>query len=196
MKTVSLSGSLRENVGKKDTKALRKANLVPCVMYGNGEEQVHFATESKNFKKILFTPETYVIDFNIDGKVYKTILQDVQYHPVTDNVLHADFFIVKEDKPVTVSLPVALEGSAAGVMRGGKLKKGVRKVKVCGLVKDLPDYINVNISKLNINESIKVKDLNIENVTPVTPGYTVIVAVNMARGASASTGDEETAAAE
>jgi large subunit ribosomal protein L25 len=190
MKTVSLSGSLRENVGKKDTKALRKANLVPCVMYGNGEEQVHFATESKNFQKILFTPETYVIDFNIDGKVYKTILQDVQYHPVTDNVLHADFFIVKEDKPVTVSLPVALEGSAAGVMRGGKLKKGIRKVKVCGLIKDLPDYINVNISKLNINESIKVKDLNIENVTPVTPGYTVIVAVNMARGASASTEEE------
>ena len=191
MKTVSLSGSLRENVGKKDTKALRKAEMVPCVMYGSGEEQVHFATEAKNFKKILFTPETYIIDFNVNGKVYKTILQDVQYHPVTDNVLHADFLIVKEDKPVTVTLPVALEGSAAGVMRGGKLKKGVRKVKVCGLLKDLPDYINVNISGLNINEAIKVKDLNIENVTPVTPGYTVIAAVNMARGAVVSAEESE-----
>ena len=191
MKTVSLSGSLRENVGKKDTKALRKAEMVPCVMYGSGEEQVHFATAEKNFKKILFTPETYVIDFDIDGKVYKTILQDVQYHPVTDRVLHADFLIVKEDKPVTVTLPVALEGSAAGVMRGGKLKKGVRKVKVCGLIKDLPDYIVVNISKVNINEAIKVKDLNIENVTPITPGYTVIVAVNMARGAVVSTEETE-----
>ena len=192
MKTVSLSGSLRENVGKKDTKALRKAEMVPCVMYGSGEEQVKFATSAKNFSKILFSPETYIIDFDINGKIYKTILQDVQYHPVTDQVLHADFLIVKEDKPITVVLPVSLEGSAAGVMRGGKLKKGVRKVKVCGLIKDLPDYIVVNISKLNINEAIKVKDLNIENVTPVTPGYTVIAAVNMARGAQVST-DEEAA---
>jgi len=191
MKTVSLSGSLRENVGKKDTKALRKAEMVPCVMYGSGEEQVHFATAEMNFKKILFTPETYVIDFEINGKIYKTILQEVQYHPVTDRVLHADFLIVKENKPVTVTLPVALEGSAAGVMRGGKLKKGVRKVKVCGLIKDLPDYINVNISNVNINEAIKVKDLNIPNVTPVTPGYTVIVAVNMARGAVVSAEETE-----
>ena len=190
MKTVSLSGSLRENVGKKDTKALRKAEMVPCVMYGSGEDQVHFATSAKNFKKLLFTPETFVIDFNVNGKMYKTILQDVQYHPVTDEVLHADFLIVKEDKPITVTLPVTLEGSAAGVMRGGKLKKGVRKVKVSGLIKDLPDYIVVNISKLNINEAIKVKDLQIENVTPVTPGYTVIAAVNMARGAQVSAEEE------
>ena len=191
MKTVSLSGSLRENVGKKDTKALRMAEMVPCVMYGSGEEQVHFATAEKNFKKILFTPETYIIEFDVNGKVYKTILQDIQYHPVTDRVLHADFLIVKDDQPITVTLPVALEGSAAGVMRGGKLKKGVRKVKVCGLIKDLPDYIKVNISNVNINEAIKVKDLNIENVTPVTPGYTVIFAVNAARGAVAA--EEEAA---
>ena len=191
MKTVSLSGSLRENVGKKDTKALRKAEMVPCVMYGSGEEQVHFATAEKNFKKILFTPETYIIEFDVNGKVYKTILQDIQYHPVTDRVLHADFLIVKDDQPITVTLPVALEGSAAGVMRGGKLKKGVRKVKVCGLIKDLPDYIKVNISNVNINEAIKVKDLQIENVTPITPGYTVIVAVNMARGAVVSTEETE-----
>ncbi len=191
MKTVSLSGSLRENVGKKDTKALRKAEMVPCVMYGSGEEQVHFATAEKNFKKILFTPETYIIEFDVNGKVYKTILQDIQYHPVTDRVLHADFLIVKDDQPITVTLPVALEGSAAGVMRGGKLKKGVRKVKVCGLIKDLPDYIKVNISNVNINEAIKVKDLQIENVTPVTPGYTVLVAVNMARGAVVSSEETE-----
>ena len=193
MKTVSLSGSLRENVGKKDTKALRKAEMVPCVMYGVGKEQVHFATLEKNFKKILFTPETFIINFEVNGKNYKTILQDVQYHPVTDKVLHADFLIVKEDKPITVTLPITLEGSAAGVMRGGKPKLGIRKVKVCGLIKDLPDYVVVNISNVNINEAIKVKDLNIENVTPITPDYTVIFAVNMARGASVSA-EEETAA--
>ena len=169
MKTVSLSGSLRENVGKKDTKALRKAEMVPCVMYGAGEEQVHFATPAKNFSKILFTPETYIIDFDVNGKTYKTILQDIQYHPVTDQVLHADFLIVKEDKPVTVVLPIALGG----------------------LIKDLPDYVKVNISNVNINEAIKVKDLNIENVTPVTPGYTVIFAVNAARGAVAASEETE-----
>ena len=194
MKTVSLSGSLRENVGKKDTKALRNAGMVPCVMYGNGEEQVHFATEAKNFKKILFTPETYIINFEVNGKTYKTILQDVQYHPVTDKVLHADFLIVKDNMPVNVTLPITLEGSAAGVMRGGKPKLGIRKVKVCGLIKDLPDYIKVNINNVNIGEAIKVKDLNIENVTPITPGYTVIFAVNTARGASVSTEEEEAAA--
>ena len=182
MKTVSLSGSLRENVGKKDAKALRRAEMVPCVMYGAGQEQIHFATEAKNFKKILFTPECYIIEFAINGKTYSTILQEVQYHPVTDAVLHADFLVVNENNPITVVLPIALEGTPAGVMRGGKMKQGIKKIKVSGLIKDLPDYVRINISGLNINDAIKVKDLTIENVTPVTPGYTVIAAVNTARG--------------
>ena len=191
MKTVSLSGSLRENVGKKDAKALRRAEMVPCVMYGAGHEQIHFATEAKNFNKILFTPECYIINFTIDGKTYSTILQEVQYHPVTDAVLHADFLIVNENNPITVVLPIALEGTPAGVMRGGKMKQGIKKIKVFGLIKDLPDYVRVNISSLNINEAIKVKDLAIENVTPITPGYTVIVAVNTARGVVAEEETEE-----
>ncbi len=185
MKTVSLSGSLRENVGKKDAKALRRAEMVPCVMYGAGQEQIHFATEAKNFKKILFTPECYIINFTINGKTYSTILQEAQYHPVTDNVMHADFLIVKENNPITVVLPIALEGTPAGVMRGGKMKQGIKKIKVSGLIKDLPDYVRIDISGLNINDAMKVKDLNIENVTPITPGYTVIAAVNAARGAVA-----------
>ena len=185
MKTVSLSGSLRENVGKKDAKALRRAEMVPCVMYGAGQEQIHFATEAKNFKKILFTPECYIINFTINGKTYSTILQEAQYHPVTDNVMHADFLIVNENNPITVVLPIALEGTPAGVMRGGKMKQGIKKIKVSGLIKDLPDYVRIDISGLNINDAMKVKDLNIENVTPITPGYTVIAAVNAARGAVA-----------
>ena len=190
MKTVSLSGSLRENVGKKDAKALRKAELVPCVLYG-GDEQIHFATEAKNFKKILFTPECFIINFTIDGKSYNTILQDIQYHPVTDAVMHADFLLVKDDKPITVVLPLAIEGSAPGVMRGGKLKQPIRKIKVSGLAKDLPEVITVNISKLNILASIKVRDLNIDGVTMVTPGYQVIVEVRAARGASVSAEETE-----
>ena len=190
MKTVSLSGSLRENVGKKDAKALRKAEMVPCVLYG-GDEQVHFATEAKNFKKILFTPECFIINLNVGGKSYNAILQDVQYHPVTDNVLHADFLLVKEDKPITVTLPLSIEGSAPGVMRGGKLKQPIRKLKVSGLAKDLPEVIKIDISKLNILDSIKVRDLNIEGVNMVTPGYQVIVEVRAARGAAVTTDEAE-----
>ncbi len=189
MKTVSLSGSLRENVGKKDAKALRKAELVPCVLYG-GDEQIHFATEAKNFKQILFTPECFIINITINGKSYNTILQDVQYHPVTDAVLHADFLLVKDDKPITVTLPIAIEGSAPGVMRGGKLKQAVRKIKVCGLSKDIPEVITINISNLNILDAIRVRDINIDGVTMVTPGYQVIVEVLAARGAAAA--EEET----
>ena len=190
MKTVSLSGSLRENVGKKDAKALRKSEMVPCVLYG-GEEQIHFATEAKNFKKILFTPECYIINFTIDGKSYNTILQDIQYHPVTDAVMHADFLLVKDDKPITVVLPLAIEGSAPGVMRGGKLKQPIRKIKVSGLAKDLPEVIKVDISKLNILDSVKVRDLNIDGVTMVTPGYQIIVEVRAARGAVVTNEAEE-----
>ena len=190
MKTISLSGSLRENVGKKDAKALRKAEMVPCVIYG-GDEQIHFATEAKNFKKILFTPECFIINITINGQSYNTILQDVQYHPVTDNVMHADFLLVKEDKPITVVLPLVIEGSAAGVMRGGKLKQPIRKIKVSGLAKDLPENITVNISNLNILDSIKVRDLNIEGVTMVTPGYQIIVEVRAARGAAVAADESE-----
>ena len=193
MKTVSLSGSLRENVGKKDAKALRKSEMVPCVLYG-GDEQIHFATEAKNFKKLLFTPECFIVNFTIDGKSYNTILQDIQYHPVTDAVMHADFLLVKEDKPITVVLPLAIEGSAPGVIRGGKLRQAIRKIKVSGLAKDIPEVITVNISNLNILDSIKVRDLNIEGVTMVTPGYQVIVEVRSARGAVAATDDEGEAA--
>ncbi|MBQ3710614.1 MAG: 50S ribosomal protein L25/general stress protein Ctc [Bacteroidales bacterium] len=189
MKTVSLSGSLRENVGKKDAKALRKSEMVPCVLYG-GDEQIHFATEAKNFKKLLFTPECFIINVTIDGKSYNTILQDVQYHPVTDNVLHADFLLVKDDKPITVVLPIAIEGSAPGVIRGGKLKQAIRKIKVSGLAKDIPEIVTVNISNLNILDAIRVRDINIDGVTMVTPGYQVIVEVRAARGASASTEEE------
>ena len=110
MNSVSLSGSLRENVGKKDAKKLRAQGLVPCVIYGNGRE-VRFYTEAKSFKTILFTPETYIIDFTIEGQVYRTILQDIQYHPISDEVLHADFLEVTEEKPITVTLPVRTEGT-------------------------------------------------------------------------------------
>ena len=189
MNSVSLSGSLRENVGKKDAKQLRANGLVPCVIYGNGEE-VRFCTEAKSFKTILFTPETYIVDFTIDGKVYRTVLQDVQYHPLTDEVLHADFLQVTEEKPITVTLPVRTEGTSPGVMRGGKLKVRIPRLKVKGLIKDLPAFVMVNISELNVNQAIRVKDLTIENVTPLVAANNIVCDVKAKKSAIAEETEE------
>ena len=192
MRTVSLSGSLRENVGKKDAKALRKAELVPCVMYG-GEEQIHFSLAAKDFKQILFTKESFIINITIDGKSYNSILQDVQYHPVNDSVLHADFLFVKEDKAISVNIPVKLEGTPAGVMRGGKMKQKLQKVRVCGLSKDIPEVITLQIASMNIGDSIKVKDLAMEGLKFMSQPTDIIVEVSTARNVVEET-TEETAA--
>ena len=190
MNSVSLSGSLRENVGKKDAKKLRAQGLVPCVIYGNGRE-VRFYTEAKSFKTILFTPETYIVDFTIDGQVYRTILQDIQYHPLSDEVLHADFLEVTEEKPITVTLPVRTEGTSPGVMRGGKLKVRIPRLKVKGLIKDLPDFVIVNISELNVNQAIRVKDLAIENVTPLVAANNIVCDVKAKKSAVTEEETEE-----
>ena len=195
MNSVSLSGSLRENVGKKDAKALRKQGQVPCVIYGNGIEQVKFSTDERSFKKILYTPETLIIDFEINGKVYHTILQDIQYHPVTDKVLHADFLDVNEDNPITVMLPVRTQGTCPGVMRGGRLIMNLPKLKVRGYVNDLPDNIIVDISSLQMNQAIKVKDLNLEKMTVLVSENTIVVDVKAPRNAAAEE-TEETAEGE
>lgn len=190
MKTVSLSGSLRENVGKKDAKMLRYAGKVPCVLYG-GAEQVHFTTEAANFKPILFTPETYLINIEIGKNTYQAILQDVQYHPVGDHVLHADFLLVRENKPVAVQLPVRTFGTSPGVIRGGKMKLKMSKLKVKGLVNVMPDAIQLDISKLNIGQSVKVRDMKLEGVAFLDPASSVIVDVKAARGITLA--DEEEA---
>ncbi|MDD4087366.1 MAG: 50S ribosomal protein L25/general stress protein Ctc [Bacteroidales bacterium] len=190
MKTVSLSGSLRENVGKKDAKALRNAGKVPCVLYG-GKEQVHFTADAASFKPIIFTPETFLIEVDVDGKKYNAILQDVQYHPLSDKLLHADFLLVSQDKPVTVYLPVKHQGTSPGVIRGGKLKLKMNKIRVKGLIKDLPEFIMVDISKLQIGQSVKVRDLSLENISFLSPTNAVIIDVKTARGAALE-GEEET----
>lgn len=190
MNTVSLSGSLRENVGKKDAKKLRAQGLVPCIIYGKDTE-VRFYTDKKSFKTILFTPETYIINFEIGGKVYKTILQDIQYHPLSDEVLHADFLSVTEDKPITVTLPIRTQGTSPGVMRGGKLKMRVPRLKVKGLIKDLPDFVYVDISNLNVNQAIRVKDLNIPNLCPLVGENNIVVDVKAKKSAVTEEETEE-----
>jgi large subunit ribosomal protein L25 len=180
MKQVSLSGSLRENVGKKDAKKHRKEGNIPCVMYG-GKEQIHFVASDKAFRKLIFTPEVYIVNLDIAGKSFNTIIQEVQYHPVTDNILHVDFLEIQPEKPVNIGVPVKIIGTAPGVLKGGKLILKTRKLKILALMQNLPDEIIVSIDPLDIGDSVKVKDLAIENLTFMDSPNTVIVGVRTAR---------------
>ncbi len=195
MKTVSLSGSLRENVGKKDAKKHRKEGNVPCVMYG-GKEQVHFVASDKAFRKLIFTPEVYIFSLDIAGKTYNTIIQEIQYHPVSDNILHIDFLEVLPEKPVSIGVPVKVTGTAPGVLKGGKLILKTRKLKIQALLQYLPDDITVSIDPLDIGDSIKVKDLVHENITFLDPPNTVVITVRTARVLVEETPGAEGAAVE
>ena len=200
MKTVSLSGSLRENVGKKDARKNRRDFKVPCVMYG-GKEQVHFTADEKTLMKIMHTPVAHIIELDVNGKVHPTIVQDVQYPPVTDRLLHVDFLQILPEKPVVISVPVKITGTAPGVLRGGKLIKKMRKLKIKALMPSLPDDITLSIDNLEIGDSIKVSDLKMDNVSFLDPATNVIVGVRTARAVVEETtpgteGATEPAAAE
>jgi len=197
MKTVSLSGSLRANVGKVDATALRLKGLVPCVIYGNGE-QIHFSTDSRNFKNIIFTPETNLVNIEVDGKSYRTILQEAQYHKITDALIHADFLLVSDEKPVIVHLPIRTIGQSEGVKAGGKLMIKLRKVKVRGLIANLPEAIDISIDGLGIGRSVSAGDINIEGITLLHPKNISIVSVvttrNVTTEEAAPAGDKKAAA--
>lgn len=180
MKTVSMSGSLRENVGKKDAKKNRAKGLVPCVLYG-GEKGIHFTMDERSFKKIIFTPETFHIKLTIDGREFDTILQEVQYHPVSDKVLHADFLEVFPDKEIKVALPIKLKGTAPGVIKGGVLVQNMRKLRVKGFLNDLPEYIEIDISKLEIGDGFKVDELEVEKLEFLDVHTQVVIGVKVTR---------------
>ncbi len=182
MKTVSLSGSLRENVGKKDAKKLRTEGKVPCVIYG-GKEQKHFFIDQKDFKKIIFTPEVFIIKIELGKESFETILQDIQYHPVTDIVLHADFLELIPGKAVTLAIPVLMEGSSPGVIKGGRLQLKIRKIRMRGLVEDMPEHVILDISDMDIGNAIKVKEVpGGEKLQLLDPANAVVVSVKAARG--------------
>jgi large subunit ribosomal protein L25 len=180
MKSVSISGSPRENVGKKDAKKHRSEGKVPCVLYG-GKEQIHFVAEEKSFKKLVYTPDSFTVKLNLDNKEYHAILQDIQYHPVSDRILHADFLEIFEDKPVIIHIPVKVTGTAIGVLNGGRFIQKLRKLKIKALPVHLPDDVVVDISPLEINDSIKVSDIKKPNVVFLDPPSAVIVGVRVTR---------------
>jgi large subunit ribosomal protein L25 len=180
MKTVSLSGSPRANVGKTDAAATRAQGRVPCVIYGAGD-QIHFSADIRDFKEIIFTPETNIVEVDVDGKKYRTVLQEAQFHRISDKIIHADFLQVTEDKPVTVKLPVKPIGQAEGVKAGGKLNIKLRKLKVRGLISKLPETIDLNVDKLAIGKAISVGEINIEGITILHPSNISVISVDTTR---------------
>ena len=200
MKTVQLSGSLRANVGKKDASSLRSAGLVPCVLYGQGQ-QTHFSVKQVAIEKIVYSPDVYQVELNIDGKTAVGIIQELQQHPTKDTIQHVDFLELNETKSIRIKLPVRLVGSSPGVMAGGKLMLVFRNLQCVGLSKDLPEAIILDISTLNIGGAIRVNTINIPGITFLDPANAVVVSVKMARGAvrgaeAEGEGEEEVVVAE
>lgn len=159
MKTVSISGSTRENVGKKDARDLRAKGLIPCVVYGAGETEQHFYAEEKLLDPLFASPEVCFVELEIAGKKILTIVQEAQFHKLSGRILHVDFFALSDNRPIQMSVPLIIEGSAPGVLKGGKLIKGMRKLRVKALPANMPEEIRVDISKMDIGDEIKVKDL-------------------------------------
>lgn len=190
MEKVSLSGSVRKNVGKKDAKLMRREGLIPCVVYGN-KEQVHFSVKENDIKKIVFTPNVYLIDLDVDGKKVQAILKDVQIHPVTDRVLHADFQEVVEGKKVKVDIPIHIKGLSIGVKNGGKLVQNFRKLTAEALADNLPDVVDIDVTDVKIGGKIRVGEIDIQEVSFLNPEAAVVVAVQMARGAKGNEDEVE-----
>ncbi len=182
MKTAQLSGSLRANVGKKDAKAIRNEGLVPCVLYGQGE-QTHFAVKRVPIEKLVFSPDVYQIELDIDGKKAKAIIRELQQHPTKDTVQHIDFLELNDSKEVRVKLPVRLTGSSRGVRAGGKLMQVFRHMQCQGLPSALPEEIKIDISQMRIGHSFRVSNIEIPGVKILDPANAVVVSVKMARGA-------------
>ena len=199
MKSITIQGTKRESVGKKSTKALRDAELVPCVVYG-GAETLNFSAEEKSFKGLVYTPEAHTVSIEVDGKTIPAVLQDIQFHPLTDKILHADFYQLSDDKPVVMEVPVRITGRAKGVVAGGVLRQTYRKLKVKAIPANLPDEIVVDVTPLKIGSKLYVGAIKAEGFSFMHPDNAVVVAVKMSRtaakGGAADDEEEETAEGE
>jgi len=200
MKSITIQGTKRESVGKKSTKALRDAELVPCVVYG-GETPLNFSAEEKAFKGLVYTPEAHTVSIELDGKTVPAVLQDIQFHPITDRILHVDFYQLSDDKPVIMEVPVRITGRSKGVVAGGVLRQSFRKLKVKAIPANLPDEIVVDVTPLRIGNKLYVGSIKTEGYSFVHPDNAVVVAVKMSRnamkgGAAVEEDDEEEVAAE
>ncbi|MDA7558566.1 50S ribosomal protein L25/general stress protein Ctc [Flavobacteriaceae bacterium] len=191
MKSITINGSKRESVGKKATKALRNAGEVPCVLYG-GDQPVHFSATELAFSQLVYTPNAHTVVIALDnGETLNAVLQDIQFHPVTDRILHVDFYQLFEDKEIAMNIPVRLNGNSKGVKNGGVLRKNNRKLRVKALPTNLPDTIEIDITPLKIGGKVYVGDLDQENYRFLHTDNTVVCQVKTARTAIAEDDDED-----
>jgi large subunit ribosomal protein L25 len=185
MKTFELKGSLRNDLGKKATKAFRNEGKIPAIIYGgeNNTEAVHFSVNASDVRKLIYTPEIFLVDLSIDGKEYKSILKDVQFHPVSDEILHLDFLHIFEEKPIVIEVPVVLDGLAEGVKAGGKLSLDMRKLRVKAFYKQVPEKLHINIEHLALGKSIQVGELSFDGLELLNAKNAVVCRVQLTRAA-------------
>ena len=182
MKSITIKGSERESVGKVATKALRNAGMVPCVLYG-GNQAVHFSAEEIAFKNLVYTPNAHTVAIELGKTTYNAILQDIQVHPVSDRILHIDFFQLNESKEIMMEVPVKIVGTSPGVLLGGDLRLNQRRLKVKALPKNLPDFVEANISQLEMGNKLYVTKIETNNFKLMHPDNTVVCQVKISRAA-------------
>ena len=190
MKTIAVKAAERKDFGKKAAKAVRREGLIPCVLCGNGET-VSFSVDPREIKPLIYTPNSYIVEFDFGGKTEKAVLREAQFHPVREEILHMDFYRIAAGKPVSIAIPVRLTGNAEGVKVGGKLALSARKLTVSALVENLPDEIVVDVTPLGVGKTIFVGDLQFDNIKFITPATTAVCAVRVtraSRGAAAAEG--------
>ena len=182
MKSITIKGSERESVGKAATRTIRNAGMVPCVLYG-GDQPVHFNAEEIAFKNLVYTPNVHTVVIELPGASYNAILQDIQFHPVSDKILHIDFYQLHEDKEITMDVPVKITGTSPGVLGGGVLRVNQRKLKVRALPANLPDFVEANISELEMGNKLYITKLVQDNFKLLQPDNTVVAQVRISRAA-------------
>ena len=185
MKTFKIKGTARQAVGKKDSKQLRKQDLVPCVIYG-GEKVVHFQAHENEFRKIIYTPSVFQVEIDVQGQLYQTFMQASQFHPVTDKLLHIDFLEIRDNVPVRLEIPVRLDGYAKGIQQGGRLKSNLRTLKAKGFSKNFPDEIVIDVTELNLGESVRVSDVKVEGIEILNAKSVPVATVVVTRAARAA----------
>lgn len=194
MKTIQIKGEKRSGFGKKSSKDVRREGRIPAILYGGKGEPVHFSVDARDVRPLIYTPQSFIVEFDIDGKKEKGVIHEVQYHPVKDYPMHIDFFRLTAGEPVAIDIPVKITGNSEGVKLGGKLTVMKRKLRVSGLENNLPDELTIDISELGIGSSIFVGDLSYPNLTMLNPASTAVCSViitRAARGAAAAAAAEE-----
>lgn len=196
MKEITLEGTKRVETGKKATKLLRKEGMVPCNVYGEkrGEDglpvALSFAVSERELRKIVYTPHIYVINLVIDGESHTAVMKELQFHPVTDAVLHVDFYEVNDQKPITIGIPVKLNGLAQGVRDGGRINLSIRKINVTAPYQDIPEHLDIDVTSLQLGKSIKVGDLHFEGLELATPADVIVCSVKATRASRSAAAAE------